>query len=684
MKKIIIIVIVCMTFLVSNAQNENNTCADATNVTVGTYTVTAINGSQAPTPLCGLNASGTMGEWYKYTPTQNYTVTVTTDLLINICKDTRIIVYSGSCGALACVTSDDDAGTIACNTVGNSFLSKVTFNALVGTTYYIAFDNKWSALGFDFQVSQVTYVPPAPSPVTFTPQTITSTSSICNVSDMNGDYLDDIITVGTNQMTVLTQLAGGGFTSTNHSLPSLTAKPDWSIATGDFDKNGFNDIAWGDASRLTIVKANATGTAYTEIPYPQNIFTQRTNFIDINNDGHLDLFACHDVAQSHAYRNDGAGNLIFDIPFFPTLAVGGNYATMWTDFDNDGDQDMYMAKCSGGASVGDLKRINLLYKNNRISITPSNTYTEAAEAAGVNDGSQSWSTAIEDFDNDGDMDFLVSNVSDTNKLYKNNGDGTFTDVFSASGIASQVGSWEVQAADFNNDGLVDFLWQNDKELYINNGNLTFTGYDLPFSEGGIGDLNNDGFLDLQFQNTVYYNTPNANNWIKVNLQGIQSNRNGIGARVEIYGAFGKQIREIRSGSGFSHQSSLNAYFGIGASTAITQIIIRWPSGLVDIINNPSINQARLVAEGSTALGLDEVNNTVFGVYPNPAQDDLYIKAKTDLSLQLAKIYDLNGKLVLESDLKNEKVSVNSLSKGIYILLVRDTNGKDYTQKILKK
>ena len=105
-----------------------------------------------------------------------------------------------------------------------------------------------------------------------------------------------------------------------------------------------------------------------------------------------------------------------------------------------------------------------------------------------------------------------------------------------------------------------------------------------------GDLNNDGFLDVQNGNKVYFNTPNANNWIKINLQGVISNRNGIGARVEIYGAWGKQIREIRSGHGFSHQSTLNAHFGIGTETQVTQVRVLWPSGQVDIINNPTINR----------------------------------------------------------------------------------------------
>lgn len=677
MKKITLIVILCFGFL-SNAQN---TCATALPVTAGTYVVTAIDGTQIPLPVCTENGTGaTAGEWFAYTPSQPYTVTVTSDLAINICKDTRMQVYTGTCGTLTCLGGDDDSGVITCN-VGNtnSYLSTFSFAATPGTTYYIAFDNRWSAAGFSFQVTEQAFVNP---PVSFTNQTITSSSTICNVSDMNGDYLDDIITVGTNQMTVLTQLPAGGFTSTNHALPGLTARPEWSIATGDFDKNGFNDMVFGSGNRVAIIKSNATGTGYTEIPYPQGIFTQRTNFIDINNDGHLDLFACHDVAQSHAYRNDGAGNLVFEIPFFPTLAVGGNYASIWTDYDNDGDQDMYLAKCRGGAPVGDPQRINLLYKNNRVGPSPSSTFTESGAAAGVNDGAQSWSTAIEDFDNDGDMDFLLSNISDTNKFYRNNGDGTFTDIYSTTGIDAQVGSWELQAGDFNNDGFVDFLWQNNKQMYINNGNLTFTGINLPFSEGGIGDLNHDGFLDVQFGNKVYYNVPNANNWVKITLQGIQSNRNGIGARVEIYGAWGKQIREIRSGSGFSHQSTLNAHFGIGTETAITQIIIRWPSGIVDTITNPTSNQSINVIEGAT-LSVESFTNSEFSIYPNPTKDILNIKLKNNSTAKLVQVFDLTGRMILESEVNNQTVSVESLSTGTYILLLRDQDGKDYSQKFIK-
>jgi hypothetical protein len=676
MKKIILLFFLFCGIQFSDAQG---TCATAQAITAGLHTVTEITGTNTVTPCYSTNA--TNANWYSYTPTQNYTVTISSDLAINICKDTFINVYSGSCSSLSCLASDDDAGVIACNNGSNtnSYLSVVTFIALAGNTYYFAWDNRWSAaspLGFDFQLTEA---PVAIPPISFTPASITSSATICSVADLNGDYLDDIATVQTNQMTVLTQnTTGGGFTSTIYPLPNLTATPSWSITAGDFDKNGYNDLVFGSGNRVAVIKANATGSGYTEFAYPQNIFTQRANFVDINNDGHLDLWACHDVAQSHAYRNDGAGNLNFDISLMPTLAVGGNYQSQWSDLDNDGDIDMYLAKCRGGAAVGDPQRINLFYKNNG-----NGTFTESGAVAGINDGAQSWSSAIEDYDNDGDMDILLSNISDTNKLYRNNGDGTFTDVYSASGIDSQVGSWELQAADFNNDGWMDFLWQNSKELYLNNGNLTFTGYDLSFSEGGIGDLNNDGFLDVQFNNQVFYNVPNANNWIKIKLQGIQSNRNGIGARIEIYGAFGKQIREIKSGNGFSHQSTLNAHFGIGTETAITQIIIRWPSGIVDTITNPTINNATLVVEGSS-LAIEDFANTEFSLYPIPAKNVLNVKTSATVTMKLAKVFDLNGKLVFESNLTSYQIPTESLSKGTYILLLRDSNDKDYSQKFIKE
>ena len=669
MKKTLLIILL---FIFQQNQAQD-TCLTAVPITAGYYTVDAINGTDVPSPICAENGTGaTAGEWYSYTPTQNYTITISTELEINLNKDTRIHIYSGTCSSLTCIAGDDDAGSI-----GTGYLSIVNFNVAAGTTYIIAFDNRWNSSGFDFQLIESPVVIP---PISFTtPQQISISPIICNVADMNGDFLDDITYVEGNQITILTQKTVGGFDTIVMPLSTYVLTPDWSIAAGDFDRNGFNDLALGNGSRVTILKANETGTNFSIIAYPQSIFTQRTNFVDINNDGNLDLWACHDVAQSHAYKNDGIGNLNFDISLMPTLAIGGNYQSLWIDYDNDGDMDMYLSKCRGGAAVGDPQRINLLYKNNG-----DGTFSECGATAGVNDGSQSWSTAIEDFDNDGDLDILLSNISDTNKFYLNNGDGTFTDIYSTTGIDAQVGSWELQAADFNNDGFMDFIWQNGKELYLNNGDLTFSGYDINFNEGGIGDLNNDGFLDVQFANYVYYNVPNGNNWVKINLKGITSNSNGIGARIEIYGAWGKQIREIRSGHGFSHMSSLNAYFGIGTATEITKIVVKWPSGIVDTLWNPTINSAIFIPESSTLNTVINNYTQNLTVYPNPTSNYLKIHWNQNENIaNSATIYDVSGKKIKEEKITNNTVSVQNLQKGTYIIEIKNEKGKKYSCKFIK-
>lgn len=522
----------------------------------------------------------------------------------------------------------------------------------------------------------------AAQPISFTSVNLqTSLYNSCTV-DMNGDFLDDIVIISPNNLRIYTQLPEGGFSQIDYNVPGLGlgfVTPDWSIAAGDFDANGYNDLVLGNSSRVSLVRANDNGTGYSIISYPQNIFTQRTNFVDINNDGHLDLFACHDVAQSHVYRNDGEGNLIYDVSLLPTSSVGGNYASIFTDYNNDGLVDLYLSKCRGGAPPNDPQRINLLYENNG-----DGTFTEVGAAAGVNDFYQSWSTAVADFDNDGDMDFLVSNISDQNKLYRNNGDGTFTDIYASSGIAPQVGSWEILAADFNNDGWIDFLWQNAQRLYLNNGNMTFTGYNVPVSQGGIADLNNDGFLDVELGGTVFYNSGNENNWIKFNLQGVDSNRNGIGARLELYGSWGMQIREIRSGEGFAHMNSLNGHFGIGTASEIEKAIIRWPSGTVDVIPNPQVNSTVFVLEGSFPdLGLTENHRIKPRLFPNPAQEVIQIIAD-DTEFLSAEVYDIHGRWISHESVSGNSIRVECFEAGNYFVKLLTSEGRTFTARFVKQ
>ncbi len=217
----------------------------------------------------------------------------------------------------------------------------------------------------------------------------------------------------------------------------------------------------------------------------------------------------------------------------------------------------------------------------------------------------------------------------------------------------------------------------------NLGDGTFSPAGINFGVAAVGDLNNDGFIDFQTGTTLRINNGNTNKWLKLNLQGIQSNSNGIGARVEIYGSWGKQIRDVRSGEGFKYMSSLNVHFGIGQATAIDQVVIKWPSGIVDTFVNPSPNQTLFVAEGVT-LSVNQNEISSFVMYPNPAKDFITLKSANANSIVSADIFDLNGRKVLSPVIKDETISVQSLAIGTYLLVAKDNEGKLSTQKFIKQ
>ncbi len=632
----------------------------------------------APSSLCGLSGGGgTKGKWYKYIADQNISITISTLLAQNNNTDTRVMVYSGDCAALVCIISNDDYnGT-------NS--SQVSFNVTSGTTYTIAFDNRYSNNGFDFTFMES--APPAPDRLSFTPQTVAGITGGYNncIVDMNGDYKDDIVSaIDATHLAITYQQAGGTFSTTTFTVPNTTVLPSWSIAAGDYDNNGYNDLIYGSGSGVTFLKANNDGTAYTSDRKTQSYLVQRTNFVDINNDGKLDAFACDDNAPNRYYINDGT-NMNHNQGGIGDFATGGNYASNWVDYDNDGDIDMVLAKCGqGGSGVGG--NIDQLYRNNG-----DGTYTNVAAQANMADPEQTWSCAVGDFNNDGWMDVIVgvnSTANGNTNVKRNNGDGTFTSVTSGSGYdtVTAVGR-EYIAHDFDNDGFLDVLGSGNTIMF-GDGNFHFVPnpntYPLSTVDRPVGDLNDDGFLDIQNGTSVLFNNGNTNKWIKINLQGIQSNRNGIGARIEIYGAWGKQIRDVQSGTGFQNMSSITAHFGLGTQTEITQIIIKWPSGTVDVLNNITSNQSLTIIEGSFPLSNQNFANSDFSIYPNPVKNILNIKATNNIYMKSAQVFDLTGKLIIEATVTNSSINVENLTTGSYILSLKDSNNKSYTQKFIKQ
>ena len=502
------------------------------------------------------------------------------------------------------------------------------------------------------------------------------------VVDMNNDSMDDLIAASSSNLNINYQIAGG-FTLSNFSAPTNYG-PTWSIAAGDIDGNGYNDLLYAAGNGVSFVSANTDGTAYSQTFNTSSyVFSQRSNFVDINNDGNLDAFVCHDVQPNVYFINNGSGGLTFYQG--PSTAVpnglgvhpnGGNYGTVWIDYDNDRDVDMFIAKCRGGNVT---HKINELWRNDGNGV-----FVNVATAANLADPVQTWSSAWADFDNDGDMDVYVgaSSASDGSHKYMiNNGDGTFTDATATANVGSAPFGIENAPGDFNNDGYVDIL--SNGRILLNNGDNSFTVVttDMPPS-GAIGDVDGDGFLDVFNGNLYKNNGGNGNNYIMIRTQGVQSNYNGIGARIEIHTDSGTQIRDVRSGEGFEFMSSLNVHFGLGTDTVINNMVIYWPSGVVDNILNPSINTLHTIVEGQSLSIQDETLSDLV-MYPNPTQHVLNFTSSVDMSNKVATVFDVNGKKIFSSKLFNNTLDVSMLQSGFYVLRLEE-KGKSINRKFIKK
>lgn len=494
------------------------------------------------------------------------------------------------------------------------------------------------------------------------------------VVDMDGDHLDDIVSASSTNVKVLYQQADGSFIEENITTPNADFLPGWSMAAADFDRNGRTDLLYGSVSGVTFMKANATGTGFTEISGPEDVFSQRSNFVDINNDGNLDAFVCHDVAPNVYYINDGSGNLTFNQGSLGDYPSGGNYGSIWIDYDNDRDMDMFIAKCGGETA----RRRNIMMTNNG-----DGTYTENATDLGLDDPMQTWSSSWADYDNDGDLDVFVGASDGSHKLVRNDGNGVFVDVTGGANVNSAPTGHESVSYDLDNDGYLDIICNGT--IMYGNGDMTFEDIDsnqIPYPNGAFGDLNNDGFIDAYYNGTIYMNNTTDNNWIKINTIGTDSNIDGIGARVELHTATGVQIREVRSGEGFEYMSTLNSHFGIGSQTSIDSVVIYWPSGIIDTVMNPNINASLEVVEGET-LSLENsfVNDLI--IYPNPTKGELNITSIEGIQDAIYTIFDINGRRVMNAKLTETTIDVSALQTGNYIL--RIVSGQSIkSQKFIKQ
>lgn len=689
MKTKLLILILCLSPFAINAQSSSNSCSaadSATHITsAGTYSITSFNGTAPTNGGCFSNDPANNGEWFAYTPTADYEVEVSSDIAGNYGKDTRLNIFEGSCGSLSCLAKNDDY--LVDFTVYNR-LSYVKFTVQANTTYYIAWDNRYDSSGFDFILTEAPI-----QPLGFTEQARSGGGTSRGVVDMNNDGLDDIVSIvaknvndsNVYDINIQEQTASGTFIDNDYAV-SAPYSASWSLAAGDYNGDGYNDLVWGNGSGVNIVKAINNGTDYAIVETKSGIFTQRTNFVDINEDGRLDVFICHDIAPNIYYLNEASGLEFYQgadpngvpegLGIYPS---GGNYGSVWVDYDNDRDIDMFMAKCGGG----EARRTNQLFRNNG-----NGSFTEVAASANLADPIQTWSGAWGDYDNDGDMDVFIGGYNGTShKMMRNNGDGTFTDITASTNLDFFTYTGIDNApVDFNNDGYVDIF--SNGNVLLNDGsptNMSFTAFasGMP-PQGALGDLNNDGFMDVVSGSKIYYNNGNNNNYFKIKLNGNSLNKAGIGARIEITTNSGTQIRDVRSGEGFRYMSSLTAHFGLGSDSSISSVVVYWPSGTVDTVSNPSVNQTITLSEGSTLSTQTQVFAEDLALFPNPAKNTLYVKTKYNLEDAVYTVFDISGKRVLNSKFgKETTVNVSALSTGTYFLRVM-YDGLSHTQKFIKE
>lgn len=440
------------------------------------------------------------------------------------------------------------------------------------------------------------------------------------IMDMNNDGLDDIARLdqGTALNIQFQNAPGQPFTATTKTqLPSTDT---WGMCAADVNNDGLGDVlAGGYQNGVKIARSNANGTFSIQNITNPTTFVQGVNFADINNDGWLDAFVCHDDGLARIFGNNGNGTFTYqpnwiDLTTFPASDNSGNYGSVWSDVNNDGLLDLYIAHCRQGVnSDTDPRRINQLFLNNG-----DGTYTQdIANNTGLRIGAQSWTADFGDIDNDGDFDCFITNHDVNSQLLENDGSGHFTDITLTSGFMGAIQGLPLQGLfrDFDNDGYTDVIVAGDKHyIFRNNGDKTFIAIPNPFNNNemesfAIGDLNGDGFQDVYAGYALVYTDPsnipdvlwmnngNDNHYYGLNLHGQQSNRNGVGAKVQLYSALGIQTREVRSGESYGISNSLQIHFGMGQLTQIDSVVVHWPSGVRDVIYQPTVDQYTTLNEG---------------------------------------------------------------------------------------
>jgi hypothetical protein len=418
-------------------------------------------------------------------------------------------------------------------------------------------------------------------------------TGVC-VGDYNNDGWDDLFCCFWGHNRLFHNNGNGTFTDVTHKAGLYQEPIRWGAGCTflDYDRDGFLDLFVCNYLKLdpaTIPSANDTHFCqWKGVPImcgPRGLPGDTNILYHNNGDGTFT-----DVSQKAGILKPG--------PRYSITAVS-------YDFDNDGWPDIYVAVDS---------EPSILFQNNKdgtftdIAVIAGCAYSESGhEQAGMG-------IAVADYDCDGWLDIFKTNFADdTCNLYHNNGDGTFSDVTFPSGIGVNSGyvAWGCGFLDYDNDGWQDILqvnghvypeidsyrlgqtFKNPRLVYRNLGNGRFKdvsadmgpGISEHFSSRGaaFGDYNNDGGIDALILNmndlpSLLKNEGGSKqNWVKLKLIGTKCNRTAIGARVKLTTGTHTQMDEVHSGTSVMSQSDLRLHFGLGASSEIDLIEVKWPT-----------------------------------------------------------------------------------------------------------
>ena len=426
--------------------------------------------------------------------------------------------------------------------------------------------------------------------------------------------------------------------------PSLDTR-DWhGFSFGDYDGDGFLDLYIAEGAKGSqdgalkqdlLFRGNGDGS-FTNKSVPAGIEVsihrgRCSIWFDFNNDGRLDMFVKNYADANVLYANNGDGTFtqVPDAGGLADAAAGTGLGSILAtaDYDNDGFVDLAIT------GDGDTQR---LYRN-----LGNGTFADVTSAAEISPAPGGKGMAWGDYDNDGLLDLFVARGQQgsavAGSLYRNNGDGTFTDVTTAAGVQVTGNYWAAIWGDYDNDGFLDLFVTNSgntgqgpgnaNRLFHNNGDGTFIDVastlnlalqdNTSLHKGAAwADYNNDGFIDLLIKDGIgneqdngggssgahrlFRNTPNGNHFVTVDLRGTQSNYHGIGARVSVTTSDGLTCFRQNTGDGggnFYSQGSGPLNFGIGTATDAT-IVVSWPSRIVDVVSQVPANSVIAIVEGS--------------------------------------------------------------------------------------